>query len=158
MNDMNEIISNANQLKGKLIEEKKFEEAAQIREHTKNIETSVRALEDILKANGFFWVTEENLVMPDTADDVPDAKDEEFPFTFPATCPYCGARWRFSEQACEHFSIRLNMCTVPETVVICPSCRKRSLITPKGKVKHEDVGDGAGIAFSREGACLKKVD
>lgn len=157
MSDIDEIMANALRLKELVIKDKPAV-AGEVMKHLQNIETSVKALEELLQANGFVWVTEENLITPMTHDDVPDAQEEEFPFEFPATCPYCKARWRFSENALEHLSIRLNMCTVPETVVICPGCRKKSMIAPKGKIDSKEVGDGAGISFKREGAVLRKID
>lgn len=157
MSDIDEIMANTLRLK-ELVIKGKPTVAGEVMKHLQNIETSVKALEELLQANGFVWVTEENLITPTTHDDVPDAQEEEFPFEFPATCPYCKARWRFSENALEHLSIRLNMCTVPETVVICPECRKKSMIAPKGKVDSKEVGDGSGISFRREGAVLKKID
>lgn len=157
MSDTDEIMANARRLKEMVLKEKPHV-AGEIEKFLNNVETSVMALEELLKANGFVWVTEENLITPDSHDDVPAAQEEEFPFEFPATCPYCKARWRFSENALEHLSIRLNMCTVPETVVICPGCRKKSMIAPKGKVDSKEVGDGAGISFKREGAVLRKID
>jgi hypothetical protein len=157
MSDIDEIMANAHRLKEMEAKEKP-EVAAEVEKELKNIEMSVKTLEELLRANGFVWVTDEDLITPQTHDDVPDAQEEEFPFDFPATCPYCKARWRFSERASEHFSIRLNMCVVAETVIICPACRKKSMIAPKGKVSSKEVGDGAGISFKREGAVLRKVD
>lgn len=157
MNDIRDVIECAVRFRHKLVADNaKPETADRIRDLVAAIEARVRDLEDVLRDSGFVWVTDENLVLPESADDVPEPKGDELPFEFPATCPYCGAFWRFSDSATETFSIRLNMCSVPQTVVICPGCRKRSMIVPKGKIKVDE--NNVRIGFAREGCALTKVD
>jgi hypothetical protein len=162
MSDFDQTIYDANMLMNFLTKEGRTEEAGKIRAHLETIEKSFQVFESLFKEAGFYWVTEENLIRPNEKDDVPETKKGDYPFEFPATCPYCQIHWRFSSRASESLSIRLNMCVVPETVVICPNCRKKSMICPKGKATSEDVkgaaGGTLGISFKREGAVLRKVD
>jgi len=94
-------------------------------------------------------------------DEHPKTKGEERAINTMADikCAACGMLWEPDEDALESIRIR-GICQVPETVVTCPSCKKRSAICPRGgnDVSTDEEKGAVAISAPKKGFVIAALD